>query len=313
MKVSIAQLNALAGPNARKMLRYSPCYSMLLGFRNAASYSVLRQGSPHELQAALDEARERLISDMQSCFWESVAAFPYVATASLRQALGEELRAYLGSGLGDPAGGFLPSSQAELSFFLLGGAGTGKSTLVAAFAQALQATLCRFVDTRRRVDVVKVPLNGLTPESLGMILRVQGISDMSIERLLEQSLQRGSSALLHLEEIPEDPALQEALVSTVKGMLSTLLGRYRQYAGNVLLALTSNYPPAAAVARCATLITVEAPSAKEQWQHCECAQQTTTATTTTTTRSRTTTTTTRSRAFRLLEQQLRRQQLLLHQ
>jgi hypothetical protein len=34
-----------------------------------------------------------------------------------------------------------------------------------------------------------VPLNGLTPESLGMILRVQGISDMSIERLLEQTVQ----------------------------------------------------------------------------------------------------------------------------
>jgi hypothetical protein len=35
----------------------------------------------------------------------------------------------------------------------------------------------------------QVPLNGLTPESLGMILRVQGISDMSIERLLEQTVQ----------------------------------------------------------------------------------------------------------------------------
>ena len=34
-----------------------------------------------------------------------------------------------------------------------------------------------------------MPLNGLTPESLGMILRVQGISDMSIERLLEQTVQ----------------------------------------------------------------------------------------------------------------------------
>ena len=44
----------------------------------------------------------------------------------------------------------------------------------------------------------QVPLNGLTPESLGMILRVQGISDMSIERLLEQTVQVQLSVLLTL-------------------------------------------------------------------------------------------------------------------
>ena len=229
MKLSFAQCDDLSGAKERKMFRYSPCYSALAGFSNVASHSILQQGSPQELQAALDAARQQLISEMEGCFWHNVAAFPYVATPSLRKALGDKLRCYLASGLGDPAGGFMPPPDTELSFFLLGGAGTGKSTMVAAFAQALQATLCRFVDTCRRVDIVKVPLNGLTPESLGMILRVQGISDMSIERLLEQSVQRGSTALLHLEEIPEDPALQEVLVSTVKGMLT----RLRTGAGSV--------------------------------------------------------------------------------
>ena len=92
-------------------------------------------------------AREQLIADMTSYFWQQVAAFPYVVTPALRSALGEELRRYIASGLTDlgACGAFSPSAQAQFAsspaahaqfaFFLYGGAGTGKSTLVAAFAQ----------------------------------------------------------------------------------------------------------------------------------------------------------------------------------
>ena len=267
MKLSFANYDDLFG-GPRKMLRYAPCYSSLTGFTDSASYCALRAGSSEELQAAMDAAREQLIADMTACFWKHVAEFPYVASPSLRSRLGDELRAYIASGLSDPAGAFQPPPDTQFSFFLFGGAGTGKSTMVAAFSRALQATLQRFIDGGRRADIVKVPLNGLTPESLGMILRVQGISDMSIERLLEQTVQRGSVAILHFEEVPEDLVLQEALVSTAKNMLSSLLRRYPQYAANVILAYTSNYPAAPSIASSTTEITVVAPSAQDQWKHC---------------------------------------------
>jgi len=267
VKLSFAGLDDLLG-GARKMLAYSPCYTGLAGFSDSASHTALRAGSPEELQAAMETGRNQVISDMTDFFWEKVAAYPYVATPSLRATLGDELCSYMASGLRDPAGGFAPPGERAFSFFLFGGAGTGKSTMVSAFGQALQATLQRFIGAGRRADIVKVALNGLTPESLGMILRVQGISDMSIERLLEQTVSRGSVAILHLEEIPEDAELQEALVSTVKQMVATVLRRYHQYAGNVILTMTSNYRATAAIARSTTQITVVAPSADEQWQHC---------------------------------------------
>ena len=252
----------------RMLLRYSRCYAACTGVTNTASYELLRRAPPAELQAAMDTERERLISDMEAFFWQKVAEFPYVATPSLRETLGAKLRHFIALGLRDPAGGFLPPADSQFSFFLYGGAGTGKSTMVAAFGQALQATLRRFIDAGKRTDIVKVPLNGLTPESIGQILRVQGISDMSIERLVEQAVQRGGVVVLHLEEIPEDPTLQEALVSSVKSMVASLLRRYHHYAGNIILAFTSNYPAADLVARATTEITVVAPSAEGRSQHC---------------------------------------------
>jgi hypothetical protein len=92
-------------------------------------------------------AREQLIADMTCYFWQQVSAFPYVVTPALRSALGEELRRYIASGLTDlgaccalcpPAHAHFassPAAHAQFAFFLYGGAGTGKSTLVAAFAQ----------------------------------------------------------------------------------------------------------------------------------------------------------------------------------
>ena len=268
LKLSFAAYEDLIG-GPRRMLKYSPCYSMLTGFSDASSYQILRQKTSEDLQVAIAAAHKKLVSDMMSYFWERIDEFPYVATPSLRTVLDDELRAYLASGLNDAGGGFLPPPSKQFSFFLYGGPGTGKSTMVAAFSRAFQATLSRFIDSSRRADIVKVPLNGLTPESLGMILRVQGISDMSIERLLEQAVSKGNTAILHLEEIPETVELQEALVSTVKSMLETsLLRRYHHYTGNVILAYTSNYPAAPQVAANTTQITVVAPSPKEQWNHC---------------------------------------------
>ena len=82
-------------------------------------------------------AREQLIADMTCYFWQQVAAFPYVVTPALRSALGEELRRYIASGFTDLGAccAFSPAAHAQFAFFLYGGAGTGKSTLVAAFAQ----------------------------------------------------------------------------------------------------------------------------------------------------------------------------------
>ena len=267
MKLSFAKHEDLIG-GPRKLLQYSACYTALMGLDHGVAYHALRNAAVEELQDILNAARETLISDMLSCFWENVAAFPYVATPSLTTTFGQELRAYLASGLGSPTGGFVPTSDTQFSFFLYGGAGTGKSTMVAAMGKALQATLRRFMAPDARADIVKVPLNGHTPETLGAIMRVQGISDMSVERLIEQTVQKGGVAILHLEEVPEDPALQTALVTAVKNMLAGLMRRYPMHGGNVIIALTSNYPAAPALACGTTEISIVAPTAQQQWQHC---------------------------------------------
>lgn len=55
---------------------------------------------------------------------------------------------------------------------------------------------------RKRSALVKVPLNCITPVELRKILLVRGISDWSVERIVEQTIACSGIALLHLEENP---------------------------------------------------------------------------------------------------------------
>jgi hypothetical protein len=83
--------------------------------------------------------------------------------------------------------------------YLWGSAGVGKSTFVQLFASGLQSALRKHVQPQAQVNVVKVPLNSVSAEHLSHILRIQGISDWSVERMVEQSIAKDNIALLHLE------------------------------------------------------------------------------------------------------------------
>lgn len=58
---------------------------------------------------------------------------------------------------------------------------------------------------------MRVPFNSMTVADLQQILLVRGISDWSIERIVEQTVVKAGIAILHLEENPEDIELQEDL------------------------------------------------------------------------------------------------------
>lgn len=64
---------------------------------------------------------------------------------------------------------------------------------------------------RKKFAIVRVPFNSMTVADLQKILLVRGISDWSIERIVEQTIVKGGIAILHLEENPEDTQLQEDL------------------------------------------------------------------------------------------------------
>ena len=58
------------------------------------------------------------------------------------------------------------------------------------------------MEPKKKTALVKVPLNCITPPELRKILHVRGISDWSVERIVEQTIARSGIALLHLEENP---------------------------------------------------------------------------------------------------------------
>jgi hypothetical protein len=89
------------------------------------------------------------------------------------------------------------------------------------------------------VQVVKLPLNALTVAALHSIATVRGISDMSVERMIEQHLAKGNLVVLHLEECPQQPELQEALFAGVQRTLASLRSRYAHRMGNVVRASSS--------------------------------------------------------------------------
>ncbi len=96
---------------------------------------------------------------------------------------------------------FSPGTTVQL--YLHGHAGTGKSAFVAASRTALERLVQKFFSPKKLIDIVKLPLNAMSPQALRGELLVKGISDWSVERLCEQSIAKGNLVLLHLEENPK--------------------------------------------------------------------------------------------------------------
>jgi hypothetical protein len=193
---------------------------------------------------------QKLLAD----FWAEMAQRHYQSSPILRCEVSKVLEKYL-HGAVDVQGlsaGFKP--QRSLRLFLHGSAGVGKSAFTQTFAACLERVLQTHIDPRRRVDIVKCPLNSVSPANLSSMLRVQGISDWSLERILEQTVRRGDIAVLHLEELPEQHTLQEELFNLLDSMAKELVEKYPGSRHNIVFIGTSNYTAAPVLATKSTVV-----------------------------------------------------------
>jgi hypothetical protein len=78
----------------------------------------------------------------------------------------------------------------------------------------------------KKFAIIRIPFNSITVVDLQRILLVKGISDWSIERIVEQTIVRGGIAIVHLEECPADYQLQEDLFGTIPGPIQQALSLY---------------------------------------------------------------------------------------
>jgi hypothetical protein len=268
---------------------FSPAYARLSGTCVTAAVAAAATATTAAAAAAappshtfaytgaeLDARRAELLGEMVRCFWAEAAARRYLPDAALRGEVSEYLLAYLGSGLRDQSTAFAPTGGGggggggSPLFYLWGLPGIGKTTFATVFAASLEAVLQRFVDPERCCKIVKVPLNAVTPANLRAVLRVKGISDWSIERVLEQTIVRGDLALFHLEENPADHSLQLALHALIAKMLGAITRLYPERAAGCILRLcTSNYAPAEALARGARVVEMSPPGPERQRSWCE--------------------------------------------
>lgn len=197
---------------------------------------------------SIEQGRHEVVSAMACDFWHALETGkggecpPYVPCAELRAVFGSILEGYLGSGISDWRQGFSPA-QRGMAVYLQGRAGCGKSSFVGACSGALQAALRKRMDPGRKVAVVKVSLNCETPGHLKSIVSVRGLSDFSVERLVEQTICKNGTVVLHMEEVPEDGDLQAELCEIIEGMVASLRRRYPTHANNIISIYTSNYPP----------------------------------------------------------------------
>lgn len=225
----------------RELFQYHSSYFMMTGCEvvdDRCQYSEAIRQSQHKAFTSM------LLDEM----WKEVSARKYFPTRELKDLANEMLGKYVHSAVDARRLAATVNPSAPLRLYLHGTAGIGKSSFTSTIAAALQSVFQTFVSPTRRVDLVKCPLNAVTPETLQAMLHVQGISDWSIERVLEQTLRRGDVAVFHLEEAPEDPDLQATLFALIEAMVESLLQKYPDCRGKLIFVAGSNYPPAAQVA-----------------------------------------------------------------
>lgn len=243
---------------------YSPSYVSLTGIEKPSEDN---EDPMHSLET-LAAQKAALVEDMILEFWRIMDGHRYMVDVELQQILTDRLRSYLTAGIKDQAVGFAPVNE-SLSLYLHGTAGIGKSTFVRTFCASLEELLQRRLEPSKRVQIVKVPLNSLTPANLRSILHVRGISDISIERIIEQTVCKGGIVVFHLEENPEDLELQTALFDRSQAMLKTLVRRYAEFSSNVISVFTSNYIPADCIAETSSVLFVTPPSHAKQQLWCK--------------------------------------------
>ena len=215
-------------------------------------------------RAYVQNDKPKLARSLVQSVWEGVACRRYVASEELKKSLTSVLQEYVSSGVDGMSERFMPQRVKPLGVYLLGTAGVGKSTFITVFARSFSAALKKYLTPTLNVDVVKIPLNSGSPAALTQCLRVKGISDWSVERVLEQSLVKGNICLLHLEELPPDAAVQTQMLDLVGATVDHLLGKYPERRGNVMYVVTSNYALSPKLQDEYTLIHVRPPGWDDQ-------------------------------------------------
>jgi len=253
--------------------RHCPTYTLLTGaVPEAADLSTLpaKSATSYWSHHAFDAQKVCLVKQALEAFWDyATNVLRYYPNAILKEQVSQALESFmLASADALPKGHSEFNVTEPLVIFLNGTAGTGKSTFVRVFTAALRFVVGRLFEPSKRMDIIRVPFNQMTPEALAALLMVRGISDWSIERIVEQTVCRGGIAMLHLEEQPSDKALQTNLFFQMQNMTKTLLGRYPNYINNVISILTSNYDPSPEIAKISKYVYIEPPSQEIQAEWC---------------------------------------------
>eukprot|EP01060_Flectonema_neradi_P029604 TRINITY_DN4128_c0_g4_i2.p1 TRINITY_DN4128_c0_g4~~TRINITY_DN4128_c0_g4_i2.p1 ORF type:complete len:635 (+),score=120.09 TRINITY_DN4128_c0_g4_i2:73-1977(+) len=124
--------------------------------------------------------------------------------------------------------------------FLVGLPGVGKSEFCRVFSLVLEMVIKKYYDDTKTVTIVKVPMNN-TAGSLKQQALVKGLSDHSIERMIEQNITTGNVVVLHLEEYPEDFDTQVKLDEIISSILAKLHTRYPSQKANIITLCSSNH------------------------------------------------------------------------
>jgi hypothetical protein len=234
---------------------FSPIYSLITGHNPV----TMRRDTTY-----LQQQHKFIISLLQSYFWHYITSTErYYPTAILRTQMNTVLERYFQTGLDSFRCGFNPQLR-NLSLFLWGTAGTGKSTFVRVLCATLHEIIDHIFEPGKRVEITRMPFNQTTPAALAALLMVRGISDWSLERIVEQTVSRGGLSLLHLEEQPPDPAIQDELYGLITKMTTTLVSRYPEYRHNVINILTANYPPSNDLSNTTNVIEITPPNRTTQ-------------------------------------------------
>jgi hypothetical protein len=217
---------------------FSPSYFKVRGWDVRSE-----QQTEPELVELQKEQTDALAEEMIQAFWTHVTDVSfYVPHQDLSQLVTSELHGYLCAGLVERGvrQGFAPAIKLP-PFYLHGTSGVGKSEFVKVFCIGLQHVLERYLAPGIKVADVKVPLNAYTPETLGSVASVRGISDFSIERLIEQTVAKAGVCIVHMEEIPASAELQTALFQVLTRVFKKLDKNYPKAKGRVCRVLTSNF------------------------------------------------------------------------